>query len=164
MTAIHPIRLMLGVLPDYPHFGESVAYQINGLLVVFVALGAIWGVLEIIGELFRIIAARKAAALERRAPPALPPAPVAPVGTSAPPLTPALTHALIAATVDTFAQGRARIVSVEPDPLLVRALIAATVHCLFEGRARIVAVNTAHPDTSWAREGRRDIFSSHRVR
>jgi hypothetical protein len=164
MTAIHPIRLMLGVLPDHPHFGESVAFQINGLLVVFVALGAIWGVLEIIGELFRIIAAHQAAALERKAPPALPPAPVVTVATAVPPPAPALTYALIAATVDTFAHGRVRIVSVEPDPQLVRALIAATVHCMFEGKARIVAVNTAHPDTSWAREGRRDIFSSHRVR
>ena len=76
-----------------------------------------------------------------------------------------LTHALVAASVHAFFRGRARIVSVgETPPEHVRVLIAATVHSLFHGRARIISVDKVQPDTSWAREGRRDIFSSHRVR
>ena len=78
---------------------------------------------------------------------------------------PELTQALIAATVHTAFNGRARILSSEPaDSAVIHAIIAATVHCLFEGRVRIVSVETLNPDTQWAREGRRDIFSSHRIR
>ena len=52
--------------------------------------------------------------------------------------------------------------------------IAAAVHHLFKGRARLIsaattnaapaATGSAPTFVDWAREGRRDIFSSHRVR
>ncbi len=86
-----------------------------------------------------------------------------PAATNSSMVTP-FTHALIAATVDSFFHGRARIVSAEPASDHVKAILAATVHTLFDGRARVVAVDTRHPDTAWAKEGRRDIFHSHRVR
>lgn len=167
MIAIHPVSLMLAVFPDYPDFSESIAYQISGLLVVFLALGGIWVLLEISGALFRRADARKTTVpvvdaasslrLEKNA-----------VEPSDPPADEAidpLTSALIVATVHAASEGRARILSVEPlEPTVIHAIIAAAVHCTFEGRARIVSVSPIYIDPSWAREGRRDIFASRRVR
>jgi hypothetical protein len=164
MIAIPPVRLMLASLPELPALSESVAYQLTGLLVVFVALAGIWGLLELSGAIFRRIAARQAAVVISSLPlpapsPQSPPA--APASTDIPPLT----CALIAATVHVASKGRARILSATPvEPDVVHAIIAAAVHCVFEGRARVVSVNPLHSDPSWAREGRRDIFSSHRIR
>lgn len=45
--------LPLAALPDYPTMGESVLFQLTGLVVVFLALGSIWGMLEIMGVFFR---------------------------------------------------------------------------------------------------------------
>lgn len=48
------------------------------------------------------------------------------------------------------------------DPLLP-VVIAAAIHCVLGDRPhRIVAIQEASP--AWAQEGRRQIFSSHRVR
>ncbi len=152
--------LMLAALPEYPSVPDSLAYQLTGLAVVFIALGGIWGLLEISGACFRRINAHHAGAAEPV--PELPPA--SQIATPSAGVAP-LTHALVAASVHAFFRGRARIVSVgETPPEHVRVLIAATVHSLFHGRARIISVDKVQPDTSWAREGRRDIFSSHRVR
>lgn len=58
-----------------------------------------------------------------------------------------------------------------PAPHLVA--ITAAVHHLFKGRARLLSAFAApslsgtsspNPPVDWAREGRRDIFTSHRVR
>ena len=43
------------------------------------------------------------------------------------------------------------------------AVITAAIHAAYSGSLRIVAVIPV-PDADWAREGRRDIFSSHRLR
>jgi hypothetical protein len=52
----------------------------------------------------------------------------------------------------------------KPSALLL-AVIAAAVHAVCGQRLRVVAVTLAtSPDSDWAREGRRDIFSSHRLR
>ncbi len=157
---------MIAVIPDYPSWGESLAYQLSGLLVVLVALGGIWMLLEISGAVFR-----RNAGVTRSKPAAVPAPSVAPepatatVGMSEPAALPPLTCALITATVHAASNGRARILSVAPsEPEVIHAIIAAAVHTIFEGRARVVAVNPLHSDPSWAREGRRDIFSSHRIR
>lgn len=162
MTAIASDSLLFAVLPDYPELGESIAYQLSGLLVVLVALGGIWILLEISGAVFRRNAGGK-----RTTPSAPKPAAEAPIteipqaGAEVSPLT----CALITATVHAASQGRARILSVSsPEPEALHAIIAAAVHTVFEGRARVVSVNPVHSDPSWAREGRRDIFSSHRIR
>lgn len=48
------------------------------------------------------------------------------------------------------------------DPLLP-VVVAAAIHCVIGDRPhRIVAIHDASP--AWAQEGRRQIFSSHRVR
>ncbi|HTO02853.1 MAG TPA: hypothetical protein VL069_04085, partial [Opitutus sp.] len=44
---------LLATLPAYPSIKESLAFQLNGLIVVAVALGAIWGLLELSGVFFR---------------------------------------------------------------------------------------------------------------
>jgi Na+-transporting methylmalonyl-CoA/oxaloacetate decarboxylase gamma subunit len=158
MTAIHPIRLMSAALPEHPPFIESITYQLTGLLVVFAALGSIWVVMELAGGFFR-------RADTRREPAAGPVAPVIPEVAAASGEIAPLTCALIAATVHCAYNGKARILSVEEArPQLVQAIIAASVHCMFEGRARVVSVEPVHADTAWAREGRRDIFASHRIR
>lgn len=44
------------------------------------------------------------------------------------------------------------------------AVIAAAVHATVGPRHRIHAVTPAEPPVDWAREGRRQIFASHKVR
>ncbi len=166
MTAIIPDHLVLAVLPEYPPVAESIAYQLSGLLVVLLALGGIWLMLETIGALFRRSdgEAKSRAAAPTDSPSVVEPR-IEPVDVANEPISPSLTHALIAGTVHAAFQGRARIMGVAavPSPE-VQAIIAAAVHSIFDGRARIVAVKPLNTDTSWAREGRRDIFVSHRVR
>ncbi|MFA6960070.1 MAG: hypothetical protein WC205_04870 [Opitutaceae bacterium] len=78
---------------------------------------------------------------------------------------PLLTEALIAATVHCAFQGKASIMSVVPVEVgALHAILTAAVHAQYDGRARIVTFEGTHQDREWAREGRRDIFSSHRVR
>lgn len=40
-------------LPEYPEFLDTLVYQLNGLVVVFIALGLIWGMLEVAGLCFK---------------------------------------------------------------------------------------------------------------
>lgn len=61
MVSSFSIPYSLAVLPEFPSLSESIAYQINGLIVVFIALSSIWGMLEITGWFFRRLAARPAA-------------------------------------------------------------------------------------------------------
>lgn len=50
----HSLLPPLGAaLPDHPELLDSLVYQLNGLVVVFVALALIWGLLEIVGLFFR---------------------------------------------------------------------------------------------------------------
>lgn len=46
----------------------------------------------------------------------------------------------------------------------VLAVIAAAVHSTLGARARVRSVEVSRPDAMWAVEGRRQIFSSRRVR
>lgn len=51
---INSLRPPLGAaLPEYPELLDSLVYQLNGLVVVFVALGLIWGMLELVGLYFK---------------------------------------------------------------------------------------------------------------
>ncbi|WP_269522299.1 OadG family transporter subunit [Coraliomargarita parva] len=51
----------------------------------------------------------------------------------------------------------------EEDETVLFAVIAAAVHSVYGDRAhRVVSIHSAGP--GWAQEGRRQIFSSHRVR
>lgn len=120
---------LAAALPDRPPLWETLGYQLNGLIVVFVALGLIWGLLEVLGLFFR-----------RAAPKPAPAAAVAPPAATGP-----------------------SVPSAEMAPELV-AVITAAVHLTFGGRARIQAIVPVEHEQGWAREGRRQIFSSHQVR
>jgi Na+-transporting methylmalonyl-CoA/oxaloacetate decarboxylase gamma subunit len=95
------------MLPDYPEFGDSIVFQLTGLLVVFTALGLIWLSLTLVGHWFK----RNVAA----------PAPAA--ATVAPTPTPAATAsdeispevvAVIAAAVQVSLSGSYRIEAIVP--------------------------------------------------
>lgn len=131
------------------------------LLPLFLALGSLWFVVDLVKKL-RAPAPRSEPATatapaqlpSASAPPTSAPAPYAPAE-PAPPLPHSLTPSP----------------ALTPAPILPAehlAVIAATIHHLYRGRARIAAVVAAtpghHSAVDWAREGRRDIFSSHRLR
>lgn len=54
MATFTPVRPVFASLPEFPDWGESLVFQLNGLVVVFVALGAIWGLMELTGWAFRV--------------------------------------------------------------------------------------------------------------
>lgn len=135
--ALVPARLL--ALPEHPKLGENLVYQFNGLVVVFIALGMIWVMMEIMGAVFRRIAANQSA----RA--AAVPAPAA-----AEPSAPAPAPAGVPATEGI-------------DPATYAAIVAA-VYCTLGTGHRVVGVTSVADTRDWSREGRRDHFSSHRVR
>jgi Na+-transporting methylmalonyl-CoA/oxaloacetate decarboxylase gamma subunit len=94
---------LVAVLPEYPELGESIIYQLNGLVVVFTALGLIWGLLELMAIWFKRAAraAKPAVAAAVAAP-----APVTPDG-----LEPQVIAAMAAAVHATLG-GSPRITSI----------------------------------------------------
>ncbi|HEY0945850.1 MAG TPA: hypothetical protein VGD81_11305 [Opitutaceae bacterium] len=119
---------ILAAFPEFPSIGESLAFQLNGLVVVLMALTSIWGVLEVIGLYFKrrdraAVAARAQAV--KAAPAAIPaaPAPVEPV--------PPLTLVLIAAAVHATLGRHARVHAVLP--------AESSVYWAQEGRRQIFA-------------------------
>lgn len=75
------------------------------------------------------------------------------------PASPAVSAALAAPAVPIAAPAAAD--EIPPEHL---AVITASIHHLFGGSARIRRIEPDLAHAAWAREGRRDIFSSHRVR
>lgn len=132
--ALAPSRLL--ALPEHPKLGESLVYQINGLVVVFIALGLIWVMMEIMGAIFRRVAVHPAARAAA-VPPVAAPEPAAPAP------APATTEGV--------------------DPATYAAIVAA-VHCTLGQGHRVVGVTAVIDPRDWSREGRRDHFFSHRVR
>lgn len=102
-------RPFLATLPEYPSLGESIAFQLNGLIVVFVALGAIWALLELTGVFFKRRQPAPKKSVSAPAPASAPPAP-APPDT----LTPAIA-AVIAAAVATVLKSPHRIQSINAE-------------------------------------------------
>ncbi|HWL15863.1 MAG TPA: OadG family transporter subunit [Opitutus sp.] len=134
--AFSPARPALLALAEYPNIGDSILFQLNGLIVVFIALGSIWGLLELMGAAFRLAARRRHASAHR-------PHPAAHERPSAPAAPAAATDAT--------------------DPRVL-AVIAAAVHLTLRGQPhRITAVTPEQPTLDWAREGRRAIFASHKT-
>jgi Na+-transporting methylmalonyl-CoA/oxaloacetate decarboxylase gamma subunit len=101
LASVRPLPLAAS-LPDFPALSDSIIYQINGLIVVFTALGLLWGLLELMSLWFK-----------RRARPAVPaPAPSLSVQSSLPDdLSPELVAAMAAAVHSTLS-GSARITSI----------------------------------------------------
>jgi len=59
MVTSTPVPLFAASLTAYPSLGDSLIFQLNGLAVVFSALGLIWGLLETMGRLFRFAARQR---------------------------------------------------------------------------------------------------------
>ena len=137
------LALPPGLLPTHPSVSEMLSFQATGLLIVFLALGSIWFSLEIIGRIFQFLEKRRAA-VPTSAPEALP----AQVPPAAIPAKPAPAPAAAATGV----------------PAGVLVAIAAAVHETLGPRGRVAAVRSITTDQDWAREGRRQIFASHRLR
>lgn len=126
---------LAAALAEKPGVLETLGYQLNGLIVVFLALASIWLLLEIIGHFFKRMPHEEPQVLPVAAPKAAPAPAKAP---AAPAAAPGLAPELIAA-------------------------ITVAVHHVLGERARVSAIVPV-PSTSWASEGRRQIFSSHQPR
>ncbi len=135
------------------------------LLTLFLALGCAWFAIDLARKLHApqsesepkrapssapapVVAAAPSSASDAAPSPATVPAPVA----IAPPAPVAAAEPLVAGV-----------------PAAHLAAITAAVHHLFKGRVRLASVlpstaTAAAAPIDWAREGRRDIFTSHRVR
>ncbi|MDR0352126.1 MAG: OadG family protein [Opitutaceae bacterium] len=130
MTSLCPCPApVFARLPDFPSLSQSIGFQLTGLIIVFIALGSIWMLLEIIGRVFKKAAAAKHAGQPARA--TVTPMAPADAGTSA----------------------------------AVVAVITASVHQMLpEQPLRVVNISVPKHTADWALEGRRHIFSSHKVR
>ena len=131
---------VLGALSADASLLEKIVYQVNGLMIVFIALGSIWLLMEISGALFRKRDARIAKAKADAAAAKVDASP-ARAGASAKPEEGAMTPQLA-------------------------AVVAAAVHTTLAGRQHRIVSVVKHlpPDLSWASEGRRDHFASRSVR
>ena len=141
------------------------------LLVLFLALGIAWLAVDLARKL-------RQPASTGQAPEAVPaPAPatatpvVAPVALAPAPAALVPPPAPVPPTASQPAPRAPETVAEAGIPAGHLAAITAAVHHLFKGRARLGAILPAGPafgggftSFDWAREGRRDIFSSHRVR
>lgn len=129
---------------------ESISFQLSGLVVVFLVLGSIWFLLEILGKIFAFRAKSAPKTQTIVCPGAPAPAPAAAAPVAAPMPVPAASDDISPETV---------------------VLVAAAVHLALGGAAhRIVSITPQqsahglHPHAHWAMEGRRQIFASHRPR
>ncbi|MBC8011205.1 MAG: hypothetical protein H7067_14050 [Burkholderiales bacterium] len=128
------------------------------LLPLFLALGCAW---------FGVDLVKKLRAPAPRTKPA--PAPAQIPSTPAQPAAHASSLPLLTGNAGILPASDSDSSSAPALPPAHLAVIAATIHHLFRGRARVVGVAPAatpgpHSSVDWAREGRRDIFSSHRLR
>ncbi len=133
LSLVSPALGSTHVLASSQHMSlsENISFQLTGLAVVFIALGAIWMVLTVTGSFFkRFVPVPTAKA-------ALPVAAAAPVAATIPDAT--------------------------LDPAIF-AVIAVAVHVSLGSKARVHKIITLGGETDWAREGRRQIFTSHKVR
>lgn len=131
---------LAAALTDKPSLLDSISYQFVGLIVVFAALGTIWGLMELMGWAFRTVACRTAA----RAPTERPFLAEEPAARElAPP-------------------------GVSPE--LIAVITAAAHECLQAGEhiVCILPVDRLPPEDvnllAWSSEGRRQIFASHKLR
>jgi hypothetical protein len=128
ISSLSLVPLLLGAaLPPNPSIGQSIVYQINGLIVVFIALGSIWGLLELLGRYFT----REAVERKHGTPSA-----------SGTPTAVALASPAAASRSE----------SLTPETI---ALIAAAVHAKLGANHRIEAIVPVRTSSDLADEGRR---------
>lgn len=141
------------------------------LLTLFLALGCAWFAIDLARKLRAPQSAEAPAPTPSAPVPASRPEPAAVATPAAPPapapavaITPAAAPAPVPSAPVAAAESPASDL-----PATHLAAITAAVHHLFKGRARLASVFAAspagsHSSVDWAREGRRDIFTSHRLR
>jgi Na+-transporting methylmalonyl-CoA/oxaloacetate decarboxylase gamma subunit len=127
----------LALIPADAPFSEYALFQASGMTVVLLTLGGLW--LLVAGMSKVVLAIERSMGTGPKAPAAPQPVPQAPPPQAAP----------------------------TPEGIDVRtvAAITAAVHVVLGHRARIVSLNPeAGPGQAWSKEGRREIYQSHRVR
>ena len=129
---------LLAKLPAHPLFSDALSFILTGLFLVIGALLILSGLISATGKIFKMRDAKEA-------PPTRLPKATTPVTTPYAdlPATPATPEGL--------------------DSPALAAVIAAAVHVALEGQPHRV-LHIEPVSVGWAREGRREIFSSHRVR
>lgn len=132
--------LLLAISEEQTHAIFDALEHLRGFLLVVIILLLLWGMTAIIGKTFMAFEARKAAKAK---------AAMASVAASA--SAPAPSHSVAPAA---SAPGG-------PTDEEVAAIAAAIAMCM-QGGARIVSIRPSSSD--WGREGRRQIFASHKIR
>lgn len=128
---------LLAKLPAHPLYSDALSFILTGLFLVLGALVTLSVLIAATGKIFRAREAREIRNRQsRKAPVENPSADL--------PSSPSPTR-----------------VAAPPDDLA--AVIAAAVHVALEGQPHRV-LHIEPTSTGWAQEGRRGIFSSHRVR
>jgi len=135
-----PMLPLAAALTENPTMLDALSYQAVGLIVVFTALGSIWGLLELMGWIFR--AAERRAAAARAAAPVLEQEPVLLLEPGTHAISPQVVAVITAAAHECLQAGD-RIVSIMP------------VHLQPNVDVNLLA---------WSGEGRRQIFASHKLR
>lgn len=133
------MSVIIATLPAHPGFSENTNFIIVGFLFVIIVLGILALLTVVVGKLIQQFNRAKETA------------PVATAPASSP---------------SSSAPESAESIPSDGDdiPAHVLALIAAATHVILEGRPqRIVGVRRVG-NVGWAQEGRREIFSSHRIR
>ena len=143
------------------------------LLTLFLALGCAWFAIDLARKLR---APQSSPEPRRDAAPAPAVAPAAPAPAPSVPAVSTVPAAPVTAVAATPAEAPAP-AAAAAEPLVAGvpashlSAITAAVHHLFKGRVRLASVlpaggssPAANAAIDWAREGRRDIFTSHRVR
>ena len=125
---------ILAKLSAHPAFADAFTFILTGFILVIGALLVLSGLISLIGKAFRMQEAKAKGKVAASVP-----APVA-KGASAPASA-----------------------SAPQTDIPLPALIAAAVHVALDGQPHRV-VHIEPVSIGWAREGRREIFSSHRVR
>ncbi len=134
-----PMLPLAAALTENPTLLDAISYQAVGLIVVFTALGSIWGLLELMGWIFRA-AERRAAA--RVTEPVLEAEPGLLLEPGMDGISPQVVAVITAAAHECLQAGE-RIVSIMP------------VHLQPNVDVNLLA---------WSGEGRRQIFASHKLR
>ena len=127
---------LLAKLPAHPLFSDALNFILTGFVLVIGALLILSGLIAVIGKWFK---AREAEQIRKRQ-----------------------SHKV--AIANPLAElPAAPSTASEAGPPALAAVIAAAVHVALEGQPhRVIHIEPA--GVGWAREGRREIFSSHRVR
>lgn len=135
--------MFLAITEEQTHAIFDSLEHLRGFVIVVIILLLLWGMTALIGRIFMGAAARAKAAEAAKL--------------AAAPAGPVLSAPLPAHTEPAPVSASAG----EPTEEELAAL-AATVAMLLQGRHRILSVRPAGAD--WGREGRRQIFASHKIR